>query len=402
MPGPQRTSDLTILIAAGIATIFLSALSFVLAPVESTPAIDGSSFSAHPGGARATYLALKQAGYRVERTFEPLAELRRLPSDSILVLANPIVAPSQQDLRSLAQFVEGGGLLLAAVRGAVPFLPGQPFRAGGSPPAGESRAAASMVSPLSRGAPEIQMTAPLFSLAPDAAYVPVYGDSARPYVITAAFASGRVIWWAGEGPMTNAGIAQPGHAELLLNAVGPPSRRLLLWDEHYHGHTRSLWSYLAHTPLPYAGAQLGFVFVAALLAFSRRRGPVRAHASEPRTSPLEFVESVGALYERAGIAPGAIAVVRSRLRHALIAACGLPASASDEHLSRAAAARLSMTPGELGQLLETSRTASQAADLRAEDARAIVAALQSAAARLHQINPRAGRAGGTAAGEKVR
>lgn len=383
MPAALRSSDLSILIAAGVATVVLSVLSFVAAPVESTPPIDGSSFSAHPRGARAAYLALKQAGYRIERSFEPLTGLQRVDAATVLVLASPVAQPSQQDLRSLTQFVERGGTLLAAGRGSVPFLPGQPFRTGAAAPQAGSTATASMVSPLSRGAPEVQLGPPLLTLAPDSPYVPVYGDSARPYVIAAPFDKGRVIWWAGEAPLTNSGLTQPGHAELLVNAVGPASQRLVLWDEHYHGHTRSLWSYLAGTPLPYAGAQLAVVVVGALLAFSRRRWPIRAQPAEPRASPLEFIESIGALYERAGVAAGAVGVVRSRVRRALVTASGLPAAVSDEDLSRASAGRVSMPPEELRQLLASSARASADVDSSPDDARALVAALQQVAARLH-------------------
>ena len=392
MPATWRSSDLTILVAAGVATVLLSILSFVAAPVERVPPVDGSSFAAHPQGARAAYLALKQAGYRVERSFEPLTELRRVPPNAGLVLANPVSPPSQQDVRALRQFVEKGGVVLATGARGAAFLPGVPTDTGESRRRPDSTAAASIVSPLSQGVPEVRMTPSSAALSVDSPYVPVYGDAAKPSVIVARYGEGRAIWWSGSTPLTNAGIAGDGHAELLVNVLGPRSRRLVLWDEHYHGHTRSFWSYVAGTPVPFAGAQLAVVFVAVLLAFSRRRWPLRAQHVEPRTSPLEFVDSMGALYERAGAAAGAVETVRTRVRRALLAASGLPASVTDDGLSRAVAGRVSMDSGDLDDLLTSSARASRDVNLRPEDARSIVAALQELGARIQSITTRGPRA----------
>ena len=393
MPGTWRSTDLRILAAAGVATVLLSILSFIAAPVESSPPVDGSSFAAHPRGSRAAYLALKEAGYTVERSFEPLTELRRLPADAVLILANPGREPSQQDGRALKQFVERGGILLATGEGGAAFLPGNPVRKDGPNPDSnaESIAHASMVSPFGHGVPEVRMTPGAAIVSADSPYVPVYGDAARPSVIVARFGAGRAVWWSGSTPLTNSGIGRDGHAELLANVAGPPSQRVVVWDEHYHGYTRSLWSYVAGTPVPFAGAQLALVFVAALLTFSRRRWPVRPQHVEPRTSPLEFVDSMGALYERAGAAAGSVETVRARVRRTLVSVSGLPPASMDEELSRGAAARTSLDPAELGDLLASSAEASRDPNLRPDDAWPIVAALQDLAARLHTSGMRSSR-----------
>ena len=109
------------------------------------------------------------------------------------------------------------------------------------------------------------------------------------------------MWWASSAPLANGAIGRPQHVELLVNTLGPPGARTILWDEFYHGHTRSFWSYLAATPFasrhrcrpcgdrrrwrssPTPGAGVR----------SARR------VVEPRTSPLEFVDTMGGLYERA-------------------------------------------------------------------------------------------------------
>jgi len=396
MSARGRSTDLRILAAAGGATVALTALSFFAAPVDVSPIVDGSSYAAHPQGARGAYLALKAAGYRVERTFEPLAAIERQPPDAILVLAAPQTPPSRQDLRALERFVSRGGIVLAAGAESVAFLPGSPFRPGGGRVVAGSSATASMLSPFSRYVPEVRMAPPARSLAEDAPYVPVYGDERTPYVLAARVGEGRVLWWSDAWPLSNGGIARAGHAELLANALGPPSDgRLVLWDEHYHGYTRSLWSYLAGTPVPHAVLQLGLVFAAFVFAFSRRRAPVRVPRVEARTSPLEFVESLGALYERAGASAGVVGTVRARVRRALVTATGLPPSASDERLSRAAAERTGMDAVELRDLLARSAEAARASRISADTARALVSELQEVASRLRAVtpqrSPRAGR-----------
>jgi hypothetical protein len=186
-----------------------------------------------------------------------------------------------------------------------------------------------------------------------------------------------VIYWASALPATNAAIDEPGHVELLVNAIGPPLDRRVLWDEHYHGHRRSAWSYASGTPLPAALAQLGVIGLAAVLTVSFRRRPLRAVPDPPRTAPLEFVDTMGGLYERAGAATTAVAVALARLRRRLIAVSGLPADADDASLSRHAAARAGLSPESLAALLARARAATSG-PLSGAAAVPVVRALQEA------------------------
>ena len=108
-------------------------------------------------------------------------------------------------------------------------------------------------------------------LALDSRYVVIYGTDQAPAAVTGRFASGHAIWWAGSAPLANGGIGRPRHVELLVNALGPPGARTILWDEFYHGHTRSFWSYLAGTPVPFAILQLAAIAGVALFTYVRRR-----------------------------------------------------------------------------------------------------------------------------------
>jgi hypothetical protein len=380
----------TVVVAAAAVTTLLSIASFLLVPVDSTAQVDGSSYSTHPLGARAAYLALRQAGYDMERSFEPLTAITWSTGD-VLILAEPLVEPSQQDLRTLGRFVEEGGVLLATGARGAAFLPGAPNRRFARIRQTDSTATATLVSPLTRGVPQIRMRTA--SAAPGAPYVAVFGDDDRPAVMMARIGPGRAIWWSAATPLTNRGIAEEGHAELLANLLGPPGGRRIIWDEHYHGYRRSLWSYLRGTPVPFGLAQLSVVFVAAVLAFSRRRGPLRPPYEEPRTSPLEFVESIGALYERAGATAGVVGTVRAHVRRIVATSCGLPLATDDEGLSRGAANRLGTDAATIAGLLSASGAASRDPNLQPDRARGLVAGLQDLAAKLEALHGRSPRRG---------
>lgn len=382
MSAAGRASDLRIVAAAGVVTVLVSAASFLVAPVDDTPAVEGSTYGSHPGSARAAYLALRRAGVPVERSFEPLAQLRAVPSATVLVLADPIAGPSDQDRRALRAFVTAGGIVLATGAVGASFLPDMPSEF--SRPQGRgvavSEARAAMPSPLTLRAPSVQVSRGP-SLPPWSPYVPLYGDDRAPAALAADLGAGRAIWWASAAPVTNERLADPGHAELLVNAVVVGSR-VVLWDEHYHGHTRSLWSYIAGTPLPLGLAQLGLVFVAGLLAFSRRRWPARRVEERPRTSPLEFIDGMGGLYERAGAAAGALRTVRTRVRRTLCSACGVASTTSDAAVSRLVAQRTSLDAGHVRRALERSDESRHPAPITPAVARELVAELQRIAARV--------------------
>lgn len=373
MSAAGRTSDLKIIAAAGAATVTISIASFLASPVGQEPAVDGSTYGSHRTGARAAYLALARAGARVERSFEPLALLRADPGNTILVLANPTTGPSELDRRALREFIEGGGIVLATGPVGAAFLPEMP-RELMRPPQPAIEAPASVPGPLTRGIRSVRLPRAA-ALPPSSPYIAVFGDHGRPAVLAAEFGIGRAVWWSGPGPLTNEGIAGDGHAELLANTVVRDGR-VVVWDEHYHGYTRSLWSYLAGTPVPFGLAQLGLVFAGALLAFSRRRWPVRRAQETPRTSPLEFIDAMGGLYERAGAAPGALQTVHARVRRRLSAACGLPASTGDRELSVRAARRLSLEAAEVERVLGQGAEAIRQGHVPPDTARRLVADLQ--------------------------
>jgi len=383
MPASWRTGDLTVLGFAAAGTVLLTAASFFVSPPEMLPRNDGSSYGTHGDGAGAAFVLLKELGYSVERSFEPLASFNRPPESTTLVLANPLRRPSELDVRGLRSFVERGGHVLITGPGASGFLPGIPDRAL-SRAARPRRQPAALPSPVSSGVKEIDMPVSASRLSASSRFIPVYGSVDEVGVATARLDQGRVIWWAGSQPLTNRGIGEPNHVELFVNSVGVARGRTVVWDEFYHGHARSFWSFMAGTPLPGAIAQIAGIACLALFTFSRRRRPIRPTVVEPRTSPLEFIDTMGGLYERARAAPAAVATVRARVRRRLLELAGLPPSTPDERLVAAADERLVLGPG-LGAILSRTEQASTDPDLSPTQALAAVAELQALAARARAV-----------------
>jgi Domain of unknown function (DUF4350) len=379
MPARRGSSDLTILAAAAALMAVLSVVSFLISPVDSSPRVAGSSYSARPEGTKAAYLLLKELGHTLERSFEPLAELRADPTSTILVLANPEAEPSNQDQRALRSFVEAGGIVLAFGRSAARFLPGVVLR--GAPPANGDvlTFTAARPSPLNRGALEFSARR---GLAPklDAIYVPVYGSGDEAAVVAGRFGEGQIVWSFDHSPIQNDGIGRANNVRLLANAAGAPGARTIHWDEHYHGERRSLWSYVAATPLPWGLAQLMVVAVAGLAAVSRRRGPVQPRPAEPRTSPLEFIDTMASLYERAGVWRAAVEAARGRLRRRLAVSAGLSIAATDDELVAAAALRAGIDRDRTAAALSAAAEALRTNTIRERDLIAVVAELQAVTA----------------------
>jgi hypothetical protein len=384
MRRPGGSRDLVVVLVAAAVMLGLAGVSTVVAPPDEGLGLRGSSLSSGAAGSKAGFLLLRRLGYVVQRTFDPLVTLEAEPSTDVLVLMAPQLRPSDLDVAALKRFVDAGGVVIVAEQPAwLPSLTRGPVRKSMA-----TTPAPVAATPLALGAPAIRMDHIGGAAAgePHPPYATLYADARGAAVIAARIGRGRVIYWASALPATNAAIDEPGHVELLVNAIGPPLDRRVLWDEHYHGHRRSAWSYAAGTPLPAALAQLGVIGLAAIATVSFRRRPLRAVPDPPRTAPLEFVDTMASLYERAGATGTAVTVAFAHLRRRLTAVSGLPADADDATLAGAAAGRAGMSADSLAALLARARDAERG-PITAAAALSLVRALQEA----HQLVDRQAR-----------
>src|SRR5439155_12178418 len=120
---------------------------------------------------------------------------------------------------------------------------------------------------------------------------------------------------------------------------------------------------------------------AALATMSRRQGPVRPRVVDTRTSPMEFVETMGGLYEQARAAAASVGVARTRVRRLLLAECGLPSDSSNDALAHAVSDRLGADGRGVADLLDRSDAAAVRPSLRPSEALALVQQLQALGAK---------------------
>jgi hypothetical protein len=342
-----------------------------------------SSYSPDSGGALAAYLLLQDLHYDVHRWEESPAGLERLGHGAVLIVAGPTETPTNRERDALRAFVRRGGRLLFCGGSVTQFFPEamiSPRTEDGS----WKEYAVTFPSYFSRGARTIVIR-PEASLArAGTPGIDLYGDSTASVVAAWPIGAGEVLWWTGAMPLTNAGIGRRSNLQLFLNAVDtrplnavdtPPA---IYWDEYFHGQRTSLWSYVAQTPVGWALAQAALLMLAVLFTFSRRWGPLVQPAAVSRRSPLEFVDTLGGLYQRAGATSVAVAVTYRRLRMRLTQQFGIAASAPDEELVRAAGARL----GWKSEPLREALAQASAAGPRPRQALALIRTMESYTAQL--------------------
>jgi len=391
MPVSLDPADRRILILFGGILLGVLAIGAFVFPSNSSK---GPSFpttrSSASEGAKAAYLLLTDLGYTLERWTLPPTELPQPSSDTLLILAEPLLPASAEEISALNRFVNSGGHVLAIGQEAAKMVPQGGLLKVEANEAEWKIYRAVAPSPLTRGADEILMAPGTRWEMRHFGHLAVYAEGSQAAVVTYRVGKGRIIWWAAPTPLTNAGIPLSGNLQLFLNSVGPVRGVRVLWDEYYHGERGTLRSYLQKTPVPLAFAQLGVLALALLLTFARRSGPVRPPQVDARLSPLEFVETLGDLYHRGHAGAAAASISVQHFRALLTRRLGLPAGAPIAQLHQAARDRLGWTEPGFYEALQAAERATRQSDIRDEDALRVVQSLEHYA-ELLQIKRRANK-----------
>lgn len=376
----MKWSDRKVLLLAAAVVIVLTAGMAFFAPPEQT-ARGGlpSVYATGPDGARAAYLLLRQLHYPVRIWTQPPADLPGGETRSLLILADPTSTPTPGDRDALLSFVSDGGRIVFTGRTIAQFFNG------------------SSISPhfynaetqiYSRNLPtDLTYHATRISLSSEALWTSLtntqfalYGTVPDAAVVRWRQGNGEILWWAGPAPLTNNGISQDDNLNLFLNAVGTPnagSNTVIYWDEYFHGEGDSLWAYFARTPLPWGLLQLGLIALAVLFAFSRRSGPMVSLAPITRRSPLEYVDTLGGLYERAHAEPAVVQIVYDRFRLALKRFLRLPSDTPDAELQTTASKRLGAKEQTFGEALKRAAEAAQSNKVTPARALSIIRELET-------------------------
>jgi len=297
----------------------------VFAPANDDTDFSPTTYNSGSAGTKAAYLLLGELGYGAHRWEAPPDDLKNVDAaKTTLVLAEPNFPTegAKQVQAEIADFLSRGGHVLATGKEGAYFLPDAKTDAPSrmyqrlcfSTPEGQG--------PLARAgrvslADYVRWTAsePRFRVSQ------LCGEDA--VVVSYRYGAGEAIWWSSQMPLTNRGLKEDASLKLVLASVGGPDRSVL-FDEYFHGERASLWDTAKGLPMRQIAWQCVAVAVLLVLSFGRRNGPLRLPVRLPRSSPLEFAESMGRLYRKAGATQAAVDGARRRLLKFLEEQCGVP------------------------------------------------------------------------------
>ena len=112
--------------------------------------------------------------------------------------------------------------------------------------------------------------------------------------------------------------------------------------------------------------------IAVLLTFSRRSGPLRPVPPPSRLAPLEFVETLGGLYQQAHAASVAVDVYYQRFQYWITRRLGLNPNATPEDIARAVRDRWDLQDDAFLERLHAAAAARYQPDLPQRQALEIV------------------------------
>ncbi len=380
-----NATDKRLLLTAGVLLLIIGVATVLLAPEAAQErAVVPSTYASASGGARAAYLLLQQLHYPVTRWEEPPTELK--VSNAVLILAEPNAVPTSVEREALQRFVRGGGLILFCGSKVGAFFRGATVDAADPTAASETETSSPAILPsaFTRGAPETEMRSGGRWQNLNGSQLPLYGTPDDPDAILWRVGRGQIVWWRSAYPLTNAGLSRAHNLNLLLNAV---SNRPIYWDEYFHGSRTSLWSYIEQTPVKWAILQIAIMLAAILFTYSRRSGPVVMPHAYSRLSPLEFVNTLGSLYQRARAYEIAVGVSYRELRSSLEQRLRLPRDTPDDSLAQAAAERLGWDHTAITSALQAGVTSIGTRRKSRREALRVVRTMERFTARLTAIPP---------------
>ncbi len=319
----SRDRRIVLWILCGMIVLLVAFSIFSPANDDSNPI--PTTYNSGSAGAKAAYLALGELGYGAQRWEAPSADLKNVDAaKTTLILAEPNFPTegSKQVQADIADFLSRGGRVLATGREGAYFLPDAktdaPTRLYGklcfSTPEGQDSLARSGKVSI---ADNVRWTAL------DAKFRVSQLCGKDAVVVSYRHGAGEAIWWSSPMPMTNRGLKEDASLRLLLASIGGANRQVL-FDEYFHGARASLWDTAKGLPLRQIAWQCGVVALLLIFSFGRRSGPLRMPVRLPRSSPLEFAESMGRLYQKAGATGAAVDSSRRRLLKFLEEQCGIP------------------------------------------------------------------------------
>lgn len=377
----RLSGDARLMLWVSSGALVIIAVVALLAPARGDYDLVPSTWNTGSAGAKAAYLLLQQLGYKTARWEQPAAQLSQVDAaHTTLVLADSGLADIRSEQPGIEKFLQRGGRVLATGARSALMLPASSVKKSDQVFSRLCYTTPQSLSALGR-AGKIAMPVPIRWDGNNAQVDQACGDDA--VVVHYPVGAGNAVWWSSSAPLSNRGLREDADLRLLLASVGTP-RRTVLFDEYIHGERKSILSTVRGTPVAAICLQLALVALLLVFSFGRRNGPLRELATTPRTSPLEFAESMGALYGKAGATEVAVGAAERRLRDFLHNEGGIPLEtlrSGPDAIAAAVAARFTYTGPELATDLKAANEADMA-KLSAKGALELVRRLDQHIARL--------------------
>ncbi len=285
-----------------------------------------TTFNTGTAGVKAALLLLPELGYGADRWQSPLGDLGRVDAArTTLVLTEPVLPVKGLEAmqKEVEVFLRRGGRVVATGKTGAELLPGGLT---GEPTSIYQRLCVTTNEGTGKlGAMDgVRIAVPVRWAGTGAKYRVAQRCGKDAVVVEYGVGKGTAVWWSSPMPMTNGGLKQDGDVALLLASVGEVGRTVL-FDEYVHEAHETVGNMLGGLPWWAIVWQCLAVAVLLVLSRGRRNGPVRVPVGLVRNSPVEFAESMGHLYEKAGATSAATDAALEGLMRYLREECGVPA-----------------------------------------------------------------------------
>lgn len=363
-----------------VASLALAVVTIVFTPDKADDPFYPSSYSPSSHGGKAAFLLLQQLGYNVIRWERPLSDLPEYGKGTVLVMARPSGFGQTGQQNALKRYIATGGRVVCFGFSPQWVLPHGNVEFNSVPETQWKPMPPALPSRITRGG-LITSDAQSHWTSSETTDLVHYKSDAGPTVVSYSYGKGEVVWWASSIPITNAGVTRPGNMELVLNSIG--DRKLsVFWNEYAGSEYKTLWQRAWETPVKWLFAQSGLFAIVLLLTYSRRSGPVREYQVRSRLSPLEFTETLGALYKRAHATGFALEAAYTHFRNEIARKFGVRRDSPADAVARSLRERYPELDDKFDQTLRDIERSMHDSSLTEEAALDLVQLLQTYAAMM--------------------
>ncbi len=332
----RRANFRSAVLGAGVCLVLILVMAIVSAnPVSDFALQRPSTFFTDATGARAAYLVLEQVLPRVERWRRPLSDLAFLPEPppSTVVVMGPIRGLSDAEADVLDRWIASGGQLIIATD--------EPWRVGASDGDDvedeEEDGEGDRPDYLQRHGIDVESDVDVDEAVARARLVPV--------------GAGRIVHVPNPHAFSNAALRESDNAVWLVDQVDGWGGAVR-FDEYHHffGQQQGLRPITAaflRTPWGFACLQLALAGVLYVLGVRRRFGRPIDPMPPERTSALETVDALGALFEAAEARRFSARAIHQYVRARLSATLSRPVDLTSEDGRRRAAEKLGVSETDL-------------------------------------------------------